>query len=143
METLRERAVTSGPCSAAANTILVFHTEMQKGMSDSHTPCAQAKKAAGMTRLPEARASKQEDICATLTLKYCLTRVTPPKKTLVPRTRRRLDSMLPIRDSGTISISSCTRAMMDTMSSTALLRRRVSESSAEGTDVVLPKACPN
>ena len=45
----------------------------------------------------------------------------PPKKKHIPITSRRLDNMLPIKDSCTISTSFLANAMMDTINSTALL----------------------
>lgn len=74
-----------------------------------------------MIKLPTARASKLEAVCATVILKCCSTRLMPPKKKHIPMTRSRFDNMLPIRDSCTISTSFFTKAMMDTINSTALL----------------------
>lgn len=74
-----------------------------------------------MIKLPTAKASKLEAVCATVMLKNCSTRLSPPKKKHIPMTRRRFDNMLPIRDSCTMSTSFLTNAMMDTISSTALL----------------------
>lgn len=74
-----------------------------------------------MIKLPTARANKLEAVCATVILKCCSTRFSPPKKKHIPMTRRRFDNMLPIRDSCTMSTSFLAKAMTDTISSTALL----------------------
>lgn len=74
-----------------------------------------------MMRLAIARESKLAAVCATVILKNCSVRLIPPKKKHIPKTRSRFDSILPIKDVCTIITSSWTRAMTDTMSSTAFL----------------------
>ena len=86
-------------------------------------PSAHDWKAAGMIRLPTASASKLDAVWATVRLKCCLIRLSPPKKKHIPITRSRLDRMLPIKDSCTMSTSPLTRAITDTINSTAFLFR--------------------
>lgn len=62
-------------------------------------PTAHAWKAAGMIKLAIARDSKLEDVCATVILNCCSTRLIPPPKKHIPITNSRLDNMLPIKDS--------------------------------------------
>jgi hypothetical protein len=54
-------------------------------------------------------------------LKCCSGRRRPPKKKHIPRMRRRLERILPIREVWTMTTSLWARAMIATMSSTALL----------------------
>ena len=77
-----------------------------------------------MIKLPTAKDSKLAAVWATVTLKCCSTRLTPPKKKHIPMTKRRLDSMLPIKDVCTMIIcgGSATKARIDTINSTAFLK---------------------
>ena len=52
----------------------------------------------GMIRLAMQSASMLAAVCATVTLKNCSKRVTPPRKKDIPMTRSRLESILPISD---------------------------------------------
>lgn len=81
----------------------------------------QAWNAVGMIRLPTARERRLAAVCATTGLKCCSRRLRPPKKKHMPMTKRRLDSILPIRDVCTMSTSSSNKAMMATINSTAFL----------------------
>jgi len=56
---------------------------------------AKIRNAVGMIRLPMARASKEEAVCATVMLKYCSCLLRPPKKKHMPRTSKRFDSIDP------------------------------------------------
>jgi hypothetical protein len=78
-------------------------------------------KQVGMMTLPTANASKLAAVCATVWLKNCSWRLSPPKKKHIPMTRSKLERMLPIRDVWTTTTSSLVRAMTATISSTALL----------------------
>lgn len=69
-------------------------------------PDDQPAKAVGMMRLAMARDSKLAAVCATVILKNCSVRLIPPKKKHIPKTRSRLDSILPIKDVCTIITSS-------------------------------------
>lgn len=77
--------------------------------------------AVGMIKLLTARASRLAAVCATTTLKCCSMRLIPPKKKHIPMTRSRFDRILPIREVWTMITSLLIRAMMATISSTALL----------------------
>jgi len=78
-------------------------------------------KAVGIRRLPVDKARRLEAVCAKVTLKICSFRLRPPQKKHMPKTMRRFESILPIIDVCTIRISLCTKAIIPTMSSTALL----------------------
>lgn len=74
-----------------------------------------------MIRDPTARARRDAAVPATVTLKCCSERRSPPKKKHIPMTRRRLESMDPIKEVCTMTTSFLTRARMATINSTALL----------------------
>lgn len=78
-------------------------------------------KAVGMIKPPVASARRDAAVPATVTLKCCSERRSPPKKKHMPITSRRLESMDPTRDVFTMTVSFLTRARMATISSTALL----------------------
>jgi hypothetical protein len=80
-------------------------------------------KTVGMIREPMHSASSDAAVCATVTLKNCSSRLTPPRKKDMPRTSNRLESILPINEVLTIVISFLIKAWTETISSTALLRR--------------------
>lgn len=76
--------------------------------------------AVGMIKLATARERRLAAVWATTTLKCCSMRSIPPKKKHMPMTRSKLESMEPMREVCTMMTSFLTRAMMATMSSTAL-----------------------
>jgi len=65
----------------------------------------------------------------TLILKICSLCLTPPKKKLIPRSRSKVDNMEPKSSAFTILICPCIKAIIATISSTALpsLVREISE----------------
>ena len=69
-----------------------------------------------------ANANRLAAVAATVSLKNCSSLRSPPKKKHMPMTRSKFDRILPISDVLTMMTSSCTRAMIDTINSTALLR---------------------
>ena len=79
-------------------------------------------KVVGIIRLLTYRARRLAAVSATATLKCCSTRLMPPKKKHMPRTRSKFESMLPIKEVLTMVIWPLVRAKMETINSTAFLR---------------------
>lgn len=84
-------------------------------------PSDHAWKAVGIIKLPTARARRLEAVWATTGLKCCSSRLIPPRKKHIPKTNRRFESILPMREVCTMTTSSATSAMIATINSTAFL----------------------
>lgn len=74
-----------------------------------------------MIKLLTAKANILAAVWATVTLKCCSIRSIPPKKKHMPITNSKFDNILPMRDVCTIRVLCLTKAMIATISSTALL----------------------
>ena len=107
------------PLSPAERTV-VSKTRSRK-ICYTHLPWDQAWNAVGIIRLPIAKERRLEAVWATVTLKFCSKRFKPPRKKLMPITSNKLDSMLPMREVWTMTISSLNKARIDTINSTAFL----------------------
>ncbi len=80
-------------------------------------------KTVGIIRLAVDRNRRLDEVSATVLLKFCSTRLMPPKKKHMPRTRSKFESMLPIKEVLTMVIWPLIRARMETINSTAFLRQ--------------------
>lgn len=80
----------------------------------------QRSKTVGMMTEAMARTRRDAAVWATVVLKNCSSRRRPPQRKHIPRTRRRLERMEPMREVLTMTISSLVRAITETITSTAL-----------------------
>lgn len=78
----------------------------------------------GMSMLVEARERRTEDVCDDVRLKCCSCRLLAPKNMAIPRIRRILAKIPPIRVVWRMEVRLCTRSTMHDTNWTRLLQNQ-------------------